>query len=213
MKALPMQNCKVTMYYHNLAGSDDKDFNNYRQFTAPFPADGSPLNYWIEYGDHGGQNKEDKSGHTARDSFLLFVDASGKQTKLGLVDNSGSAHYAKNLRFSDNCPMRQANRQECTVTLYYNSLAKGGSNTDQNKKFTAIFPADGSALKYEVVYSDHGGKNEEDKTGHTAKDSRLVFTDFAGVKHSILLINNSGTAHYVSNVRFPDSCPMTPKAV
>merc|ERR1719233_1349456 len=121
--------CTVTLFYHNLAGSDDRVLKNYKKFTAMFPSDDSPLEYYVDYSHHGGSNYEDKkSGHTARDSHLVFKDATGKQYRVDLVDNSGAAHYAKNLQFPKQCPMKAVPRltttkkpknvqRTCTVTL------------------------------------------------------------------------------------------------
>ena len=97
------KSCTVTFMYHNLAGSDDRDIK--RSFKALFPSDGSALRYQVTYTDHGGNNKE--GGHKYKDSYLMFDDAAGKARSVSLVDNSGSAHYARNLRFSKSCPMQQ----------------------------------------------------------------------------------------------------------
>ena len=94
----------MTFFYHNLNGKDDRDIKT--SFKALFPTNGGALSYQIGYSDHGGSNSEDSSGHKFKDSFLMFDDAAGKHQSVKLVDNSGAAHYVKNLRFSKTCPMK-----------------------------------------------------------------------------------------------------------
>ena len=186
------------MNVHSIGIADQKNCKDFKKFSATFPADGTSLQYWIEYGDFGGQNSEDKaSGHTAKDSFLVLDDAAGKRIKTKLIDNSGSAHFAKNLRFSDSCPMKAMPMQNCQLTMYYHNLAGGDDRDFKNhRQFTAPFPADGSALNYWIKYTDPGGQNKEDKaSGHTYKDSTFVFDDATGKRNEIKLVDNSGSAH------------------
>ena len=134
--------------------------NNFKTFTAKFPVDGSPLEYYVDYTHLGGSNKADSSGHTARDSHLVFKDASGKNFYIDLVDNSGAAHHAKNLQFNKECLMKPMPLNRCSVTLYYHNLAGGDDRAIKNiKSFDATFPSDGSALQYYIEYSDFGGSN------------------------------------------------------
>ena len=148
--------------------------------------------------DFGGQNNEHKaSGHTAKDSHLMFKNASAKNFRISLVDNSGAAHNAKNLEFPKECPMEllPGGIQSCSVTLYYHNLAGGDDHALKNyKSFTVKFPLDGTPLLYYIDYSDFGGQNNEDKaSGHTAKDSHLVFKDATGKNFRVDLVDNSGS--------------------
>ena len=145
----------------------------------------------------GLSNTEDKAyGHSAEDSYLIFVDAAGRQQRLLLIDNSGVAHYVKNLQFPDNCPMEPMQKQTCPVLLFYHNLAGGDDRWLKNfNTSTATFPFNRDPpLEYHIDYSDFGGQNNEGKaSGHTVKDSHLVFKDATGQNYRISLIDNSGS--------------------
>ena len=81
----------------------------------------------------------------------------------------------------------------------YHNLA-GNDDRDMTRSFKALFPSDGSALRYQVTYNDDGGNNNEG--GHKFKDSYLMFDDAAGKARSVSLMDNNGDAHYAKNLRF-----------
>lgn len=101
-KKINSNECKVTVFYHNLAGNDDRDLD-FKFSVEVEPNNRQPVTWYIAYGHWGGSQTENKDvSHTARDSFLVFHDAKG-ENYVKLIDNSGAAHYAENPRFSGAC--------------------------------------------------------------------------------------------------------------
>ena len=89
----------MTFFYENLCDDIDGDL------TVTFSATiGGEMTYHVTYDDcTGGCNRQKPEMHTCKDSYLNFRDQNGSNTKL-LINNSGSAHLVKNVRFSSNCP-------------------------------------------------------------------------------------------------------------
>merc|ERR1719183_1183530 len=97
------KSCRITVYYHNLFGSDDRDYSPSTFTVYVDPTKKQPVTWRIAYGHWGcGQNEQTNKPHTACDSWLIYSDARGTHKKR-IINNSGSGHYAENPRFSGSC--------------------------------------------------------------------------------------------------------------
>lgn len=97
-------------------------------------------------------------------------------------------------------------KESCSVTFFYENLADGKDNRDIKKNFDAYFGD--NQYTYDVAYSHAGGSAKVKGAVHTFRDATLKFQDANNIKRSVKLIDNSGAATVVSNLRFSRGCAM-----
>jgi len=88
--------CDFTFYYENLCGSDSREISrSVSNVRTPIVLD--PV---VTYGDC---SAECSSTHRCKDAFVHYTDADGTHKTLTLIDNSGAAAKALNVRVSVDC--------------------------------------------------------------------------------------------------------------
>jgi len=200
-KEATMEECQVTFSYANCKdGVDDRDITV--GFSAAFQ--GYPLSYSVEYSAEGGSNLLGCRG-THRDVDLKFTDAQGNSHLTTLVEGETAAVEVTNFRFSSNCPMKKAASPEpCSVTFLDRNCGTGESS-DKTVKFTASFADE--PLEYNLEYGDEGGTNTDSCAG-TYREASISFMGADTLAQSVVLVDSSGDAVEVSNLRFSRNCPM-----